>query len=57
MGLFLNMPMCELGEQKYYTCTGCVQTFIHNSSWCPKLGASVDFMHRLSPLVHLALVP
>lgn len=29
MGLFLNMSMCELGEQKYYICTGCVHTFIH----------------------------
>lgn len=30
MGLFSNMPMCELGDHKYYTCTGLVQTFIHN---------------------------
>lgn len=30
MGLFSNMPVCELGEQKYYTCTGYVQAFIHN---------------------------
>lgn len=30
MGLFSNRPMCELSEQKYYTCTGYVQTFIHN---------------------------
>lgn len=30
MGLFSNMPMCELGEQKYYTCTDYIQAFIHN---------------------------
>lgn len=30
MGLFSSIPTCELGEQKYYMCTGCVQTFVHN---------------------------
>lgn len=60
MGLFSNMPVYELGEQKYYRYLQAAHkhsytTAMHTSCF-PKLGASVDCMYGLSPLLHIALI-
>lgn len=61
MGLFSNMPMCQLGEQKYYTRTGYVQAFIHNCQahllLVSKIKGICGLHEHIVPLMHLALVP
>ena len=53
MGLFSNMSVCELGEQKYYIRTGCVWTFIHNYHAHPLWVPEIKGLYRL----HVQSVP